>query len=75
MHFQVMIFLAFAFKVMILYICGVKRIYGNDFLSICLSSNDFVHMWCQMHFQVTISLAFACKVMILYICGVKWILW
>ena len=36
--------------------------YSNDFLSICLQSNSFVHIWCQMHFKVMISLAFAFKV-------------
>ena len=51
-----------------------KAFYSNDFLSICLQSNDFVHIWCHTHFQVTISLACAFKVIILYIFGVKCIL-
>ena len=74
MHFKVMISLAFAFKVMILYIFGVNAFKVMIFLSICLQSNDFVHMWCQTHFKVMISLAFLFKVMIFYIFGVKCIL-
>ena len=47
-----------------------------DVLSICLQSDIFVHIWCQMHF---ISVDFPgehlpSKYMILYICCVKCIL-
>ena len=74
MHFKVMISLAFAFKVVVLHMCGATCILKKDYLSICVQSNIFVHMWCQMHFKVTIFLPFAFKVMILYIFGVKHIL-
>ena len=74
-----MIFLAFAFKVMILYICGAKCILQMHFkvmisLAFCLQSNGFAHMLCPTHFKVMIFLAFAFKVMILYTFGVKCIL-
>ena len=74
MHFKVMISLAFAFKVVVLHMCGATCILKKDYLSICLQSNIFVHMWCQMHFKVTISLAFAFKVVVLHMCGATCIL-
>ena len=78
-HFKVKISLALVFKLMIVYIFGVKCIFtlqfpehlpskyefctylvsntfsSDNFLSICLQSNDFVHIWSHMHFKVTIS--------------------
>ena len=73
MHFIVKISLAFAYTLMILYIFGANAFYRNNFLSICLQSNDFVHIWCQTHLKVMISLAFAFKITIFYLFGLKYI--
>ena len=74
MHLKVTISLAFAFKVTFCTNLTSKAILSDNFLSICLQSNDFVHIWCQKHFKMTISLAFAFKVTVLHICGAKCIL-
>ena len=61
MHFKIMISLAFALKEMFCTYVVSNAFFSNDFLSICLQSNIFVHMLCEMHFTVTISLTFASK--------------
>ena len=53
-----MIFLAFAFKVTFCTNLTSKAFLSDDFLSICLQSNVFVHIWCQMHFKVFWAFAF-----------------